>query len=65
MERYRMKARIENGNLIIEIPISDPPVVSASGKSLIVASTSGNRETSVEIQGKKVIIGLNAYIKRD
>jgi len=37
---------------------------SASGKTLVVASTRGNKETDVVIDGTPVIIGLNAYIKK-
>ena len=33
-----------------------------SGKALIVASTGGNVQTDVEVDGKPVFVGLNAYI---
>ena len=36
---------------------------SASGKTLVVASTRGNAVTDVLVDGKPVTIGLNAYIK--
>jgi hypothetical protein len=48
--------------LCIEIPMH-APTPSASGKSLVVATTSGNMATSVVIDGKPVIVGVNAYIK--
>lgn len=38
------------------------PVASASGKSLVVASTRGNLKTDTLYQGKPVTIGLNVYI---
>lgn len=60
-----MKARIENDTLYVEMAINNPPTPSASGKTLIVASSQGNKTTEVTIQGKPLIIGLNAYIKRD
>ena len=47
--------------LVITIPIHKQP--SASGKSTVVASTHGNQPTAVQIDGKPVILGLNAYIK--
>jgi hypothetical protein len=47
--------------LTVSIPISKRP--SASGKTMVVASTNGNQPTSVMIDGKPVIVGLNAYIK--
>ncbi len=59
-----MKAEIKGKLLVIEIDLQDPPVPSASGKTLVVASTHGNWATACLIQGKPVIIGLNAYIRR-
>lgn len=58
-----MDVKIENGKLIISIEIQEP-TPSASGKTLVVATTHGNMTTDVEIDGKKVTIGLNAYIKK-
>lgn len=60
-----MKVAIEGLELVIRMPISDPPQPSKSGKSLIVASTEGNVTTDIKIQDKSLILGLNAYIKRD
>jgi len=56
-----MKARIESGKLIVEIELQTP-TRSASGKTLVVASTRGNVKTDVMVQGQAVTIGLNAYI---
>lgn len=36
---------------------------SASGKTLIVASTKENAVATVEVNGKSITIGLNAYIR--
>ena len=58
-----MKAHIQDGKLIIEIDLEDPPQPSASGKTLVVASTRGNQVTAAMVNGKPVTIGLNAYIK--
>jgi len=61
-----MKAELsKQGNvdvLVITIPISKRP--SASGKTMVVASSSGNIATSVVIDGQPVIVGVNAYIKK-
>lgn len=57
-----MKATIKDGKLIIEIEL-ETPTPSASGKTLVVASTRGNVTTAVTVNGKPVIIGLNAYIR--
>jgi hypothetical protein len=37
---------------------------SASGKTLVVASTYGSKETDCVVDGKKVIVGVNAYIPK-
>ena len=38
------------------------PTPSASGKTLVVATTHGNQPTDVTMNGKPVIVGVNAYI---
>jgi hypothetical protein len=58
-----MTVEIKDNKLCIEIDL-EKPVPSSSGKTLVVASTHGNMVTSLEIDGKPVTIGLNAYIKR-
>jgi hypothetical protein len=40
------------------------PTPSASGKTLVVASSHGNQTTTAVINGKPVVVGLNAYIKK-
>jgi len=57
-----MTAEIRNNKLCIEIDL-EKPTPSSSGKTLVVASTRGNAVTAVEVDGKPVTIGLNAYIK--
>jgi hypothetical protein len=57
----KMKTEIKDGNLVITIPMQQP-TPSASGKTLVVASTRGNVKTGVMVQGKEITIGLNAYI---
>jgi len=49
--------------LVVEAPVSLRP--SKSGKTTLVASSNGNTKTDVEINGKPVTIGLNAYIPKD
>lgn len=58
-----MKTEIKDGALVITLPLQDP-TPSKSGKTLVVASTQGNKTTNVTIDGKPVTIGLNAYIAR-
>jgi hypothetical protein len=57
-----MEVAIKNNKLCIEIDL-EKPTPSASGKTLVVASTRGNTVTTVEVDSKPVTIGLNAYIK--
>jgi len=57
-----MDVKIENGELVIRMPINAPLRNSKSGKTLVVASSYGNKTTEAEVDGKKVVVGLNAYI---
>ena len=59
-----MKCEIKDGNLILTVPMNPSPVASASGKTLVVASSHGNIATAAIINGKPVVVGVNAYIGR-
>jgi hypothetical protein len=59
-----MKVSIEDSELVIRLPLKQPPVPSASGKTLVVASTRGNRQTDAVIDGRPVVVGVNAYIAK-
>ncbi len=59
-----MVVNIVNGELVIRIPINDPPVVSKTGKTLVIATSHGNKPTDVTVGDKTLIVGVNAYIKR-
>jgi len=56
-----IKAEIKGTDLIITLPMQKP-TPSASGKSLVVASTYGNQTVEAVVQGKNITIGVNAYI---
>jgi len=56
-----MNATIEKNELVIRIPIT-PGVLSASGKSKIVASTRGNVKTALQVEGKTLTVSVNAYV---
>jgi hypothetical protein len=60
-QRKKLTAAIEDGCLVVRVPLNPTPVRSA-GKTLVVASTHGNKETEVEVQGQPVFLGLTAYI---
>jgi len=58
-----MHATIEGKKLIITIDL-ETPTPSASGKTLVVASSRGNMVTTATVNGSPIIIGLNCYIRR-
>lgn len=59
-----MQVEIKGENLVISIPLAKPYQPSASGKSLTVASSRGIVQTAVQIDGKTVKIGVNAFVER-
>jgi hypothetical protein len=59
-----MTAKIVGNKLVIEVPLLPVPAPSASGKTLVVASTHGNKVTEARVQGKNVVVGVNAYIPK-
>jgi len=61
----KLTAAIEGEFLVIRVPMNARPIPSSTGKSLVVASSHGNKQTEVEVQGKPVIVGVNAYIPHD
>jgi len=56
------KVEVKGKSLIITLPLQKA-TPSASGKTLVVASTRGNVVTDAKVDGKPVIVGVNAYIK--
>jgi len=42
----------------------EEPRPSASGKTLVVASTRGNVVSGAKLGGKDVVLGLNAYVRK-
>jgi hypothetical protein len=59
-----MTVTVEGKDLLIRIPLTAPRP-SATGKTLVVASSSGNVRTTAEVNGKPITVGLNAYIAKD
>ena len=56
-----MKATIEGNELVIRIAMQEPRP-SATGKTLVVATTGGNKQTDAVVNGQNVVVGLTAYI---
>ena len=54
---------VSKGCMVISIPMEKKPKPSGSGKSLVVASTRGIYASDLEIDGKTVKIGVNAFIE--
>ena len=50
--------------LTIEIPMQEP-TPSASGKTLVIASSHGNQVVQATFKGKPITVGLNAYIRNN
>lgn len=51
----------EGDMLVIRLAIK-APTPSASGKTHVAASTRGNQKTGVQIGGKDLYLGVNAYV---
>lgn len=51
----------DGDTLVIRLAIKTP-TPSATGKTLVVASTRGNQKTSLQIEGKDLYLGVNAYV---
>ena len=56
-----MKASIKGNILTIEIEMDKDRKPSASGKSIVVASTRGNKVSELQVDGKHLVIAVNAY----
>jgi hypothetical protein len=61
----KLTASIEDGYLVIRVPMNAKPTPSSTGKTLVIASSHGNKQTEVEVEGKPVFVGVNAYLHRD
>ena len=58
-----MNVEIKGKQMIITVDLQTP-APSASGKTLVVASSHGNQPTTATVDGKPVILDFNAYIKK-
>ena len=59
-----LSAKIEGDDLVIRVPLNPTPVPSATGKTMVVATSHGNKQTEAKVQGRPVIVGVNAYIAK-
>lgn len=59
-----METKIEDGFLVVKLPLQEP-TPSSTGKTLVIASSHGNQQTTAVMNGKPVVVGVTAYIKAD
>ena len=59
----KVEANEKERTIVIVLDL-DEPQSSASGKTLVVGTTRGNKVTSAMVGGKPVIVGANCYISR-
>ncbi|MFH1491432.1 MAG: hypothetical protein ABII06_21190 [Pseudomonadota bacterium] len=57
-----VEVAVKDTKIVITVDASKEFGPSASGKTIIIASTEGNQP--IDVKGKKVIVGLNVYTKR-
>jgi hypothetical protein len=50
----------KNKELVIRVPMQEASQ-SSSGKSMVVATTRGSVETEAEVDGKPVVVSVNAF----
>jgi hypothetical protein len=55
-----MKAKLQGKKLVIELPL-EKPRPSASGKTMVVASSRGVKRTNLKVGGKTVCLTVNAF----
>jgi len=58
-----MQVKLDGKNLVVTIPFDSTGHESKSGKTMIHASSGGNQPTALQIDGKPIVIGLNAYTR--
>lgn len=59
-----MKVEIKGNELVITMPFDKKGTISGSQKSDVHSSTNGNKDTGVKVNGKPLMLGLNAYTSR-
>lgn len=56
-----MKVEVKGNDLVITLPFNKTGNDSKSGKTKVHATTNGNQASTVEVNGKQLIVGVNAY----
>jgi len=55
-----VRCAVEGDDLVIRVSLKGDHGISSSGKSLVIATTQGNKQVA-NVGNKPVILGLNAY----
>lgn len=61
---FEIKTEGKKKMLVITCELPDKPEESKSGKSLLHATTNGNLNTGLKVNGKDLIAGINVYTKK-
>ena len=59
-----IRARLTDGKLILEMDAINPPRLSSTGKSHLIASSEGLAETDLVIDGQTVCLHCSVFYKR-
>ena len=59
-----MKVTLKGNTLHVELECLEKPCESTSGKTMVVATSKGNVTTEVIVNGKNLVVGVNAYIPK-
>jgi hypothetical protein len=57
-----MEAKIKNGVITIKMALQRPKL-SASGKSMVIATSRGKQRTSERVDGQSVFVVANAFVE--
>ncbi len=58
-----MKVRKRKENILITLPLLDPPRESKSGKTIVLASSHGPKRTAVRFNGQLAVANACLYIR--
>jgi hypothetical protein len=58
-----MKAKVRKGMLILTVPLLKQARKSKSGKTILIATSSGPKRTSLRFDKNPVMVIVNAYIR--
>jgi hypothetical protein len=59
------KATIEGNEVVIRLPILEKPFPSATGKTIVIATSSGNRATKLKHKGREVTYQATVWVPQE